>query len=223
MATLFTLIAMAMLTASTPLVPAAAELREGKFYETGSGHLYTGMYYKTFENSTQIEATGKLKNGVMDGTWSFYYANGNLHKKAVFESGRELRVLNSWYYGGQRESEFNTENEIDSVFYRNGKLKSVTKYAGYCKQGTCVEWYESGHVKREYVYYDHLEHGICNDFYEDGRLALKATYSNGKESGIWEAYYTDGRLKYKGRYSGGFKVGKWFERQEDGKLTRKMY
>lgn len=226
MSIIFNFIVFAMLTATVPttlLNPPTVELREGKFYEPTTSKLYTGPYLRTFESTGFTEAEGMLKNGLMDGTWNFYYDNGNVKQIAVYESGRVLRIVNSWYYGGQLASVFNTENEIDTAFYRNGTLKSVTKYSGYTKQGTCVEWYESGSVKKEYVYYDHMAHGICRDYYENGRLALLSIYTNGKRSGFWESYSEAGSLNYKGRYSNDFKVGKWFERQTNGKLTRTMY
>lgn len=226
MSTIFNFILLAMLAAKAPTTlvnPPAVELKEGKFYESATSKLYTGPYLIIFESTGVTEAKGMLKNGLMDGIWNFYYDNGNLKQTAVYESGRVLRIVNSWYYGGQLASVFNTENEIDTAFYRNCTLKSVTKYSGYTKQGTSVEWYESGSVKKEYVYYDHMANGICRDYYENGRLALLSIYANGQKTGLWEAYFPDGSLKFKGRYSNDFKAGKWFERLENGKLTRTMY
>ncbi len=214
------LFVMITLTSAKPLTLTSGELKEGVYYETGATHPYSGYCRLKLEAGM---AEGTMSQGLMHGVWNYFYSNGNMKAVELYESGQRLRVMKSWYWGGELQNLFDETAEADTCYYRSGKVKSVTHYNGFFKNGDAVEWYENGAVRLEYVYYDHMEHGVCKEYYDNGQLALLSIYNSGKKSGVWLAYTTDGRLKYKGRYSEDCKVGKWYERTEEGKLARYNY
>lgn len=214
---------MIALTSAKPNAPLTAEYKEGKYYEPGTNQAFSGYYIIRSESNTMVTAEGTLNKGLMHGVWRFYHGNGKAKSIVLFEAGQQLRIIESWYYGGERQNIFDESNEVDTSYYRSGKVKSITHYRGYYKNGDAIEWYENGNIKKEYTYYDHMEHGVCKEYYENGQLALLSIYNDGKENGLWLAYRPDGSLQFKGRYSGGFKTGKWYERGADGKLQRNTY
>lgn len=203
--------------------PETPEYRDGVYYEPHSEIPYSGYFTRYYQQSKNKESEGKVRDGLMDDVWEFYYADGSLKCEAEYSEGVKIKVLKSFYEAGEKESEFDETNQTYTVWYKSGKIKAVSHYLYGLKQGSCKEWYESGALKSDYTYYTHHEHGVCKEFFEDGHVSLIAVYRDGKKSGFWQAFYPDGKLKYQGRYSEDSKTGKWVTRDEKGKLTRTIF
>jgi antitoxin component YwqK of YwqJK toxin-antitoxin module len=201
----------------------SVECREGKYYEFHSEKPYSGYFTRYYQDGLKRESEGKVKDGVMNDVWEFYYPNGNLKCEAEFADGIKIKVLKSNYETGEKESEFDELNQTFTTWYKSGRIKSVSHYLYGLKQGSCQEWYESGALKSDYTYYTHHEHGICKEYYESGQVSLIAVYRDGKKSGFWQAFYLDGKLKFQGRYSEDSKTGKWVTRDQKGKLTKELF
>ena len=114
-----------------------------------------GLYYQKF---TDVPFSGKItgrqqgsfKNGVKDGTWVWYYENGQLSYKGNFNNGKRDGAW-FWYWGnGQVSSKDNYKNgkkEGDWVsYYENGQLRHKGNYKNGVKDGTWVWYYEDGTV-----------------------------------------------------------------------------
>jgi uncharacterized protein (TIGR02145 family) len=106
----------------------------------------------------------------------------------------------AWGYGfsvrcvkdGQRE-------EMKTIKYENGNIKSENHYAGGVLHGKSIHYYENGKLKQE------------------------GTFINGKEEGVFKVYYENGKMKASIPYSKGVKQGDYFEYYEDGKLKMQYY
>jgi antitoxin component YwqK of YwqJK toxin-antitoxin module len=203
--------------------PSATEYREGLYYEANSNKPYSGYLTKYYPASSVKESEGKIKEGLMDDEWIFYYPNGTEKCELEYEDGIKLKILKSWYDDHTKESEFDETSQVYTTWFRNGQVKSVSHYLYGLKQGSSKEWYENGAIKSDYTYYTHHEHGVCREYFANGRAALVAVYRDGKKNGFWQAFYPDGKLKYQGRYSDDFKTGRWITRDSAGKLTRHIY
>ncbi len=203
--------------------PSAPEYRSGLYYESNSDKPYSGYLTKYYPSGSIRESEGKVREGLMDDVWTFYYPDGSQKSVVEYADGIKLKTLKSWYEDHSRESEFDETAQVYSTWYHSGQLKSVTQYLYGLKQGSSREWFENGTLKSDYTYYTHHEHGVCKEYFANGRVALVAVYRDGKKSGFWQAFYPDGKLKYQGRYSDDFKTGKWVTRDSTGKLTRHIY
>lgn len=199
------------------------ECRDGRFYEAHSEKPYSGYFTRYYPDGRSKESEGKIRDGVMDDLWEFYYANGTLKCEAEYADGIKIRIVKSNYESGEKESEFDETNQTYTVWYKSGQVKSISHYLFGLKQGSCKEWYESGAIKSDYTYYTHHEHGVCKEYFETGQVSLIAVYRDGKKSGFWQAFYLDGKLKFQGRYSEDSKTGKWVTRDPKGKLTKELY
>lgn len=215
------MLAAIILEAAAPA--SAPELKDGIFYEVNSNNLYSGYYKEYYAGGKSVECEGRVKNGLREDQWTYYYGNNNLKSVIEFEQGIKVKVLQSWYENGDRESLFDEDSLIYTTWYASGKLKSVTHYFGNMKQGSSMEWYENGKVKSEYNYYQHHEHGICKEYYTNGHVSLIAVYQDGKRNGFWQGFKSDGKLQYQGRYSDDIKTGRWIVRDENGKLKKEQY
>jgi len=203
--------------------PETPECRDGKYYEPHSETPYSGYYTRYYKDGFNKESEGKVRDGVMDDVWEFYFPNGILKCEAEYADGIRIKVIKSNYETGEKESEFDETNQTFTVWYKSGKIKSLSHYLFGLKQGSCKEWYESGAIKSDYTYYTHHEHGVCKEYFETGQVSLVAVYRDGKKSGFWQAFYPDGKLKFQGRYSEDSKTGKWITRDDSGKLTREIF
>lgn len=76
------------------------------------------MRYQFNDNFT-LNAKGLVKNGVKEGRWEFYYANGQIRMEAMFNGGVENGAYNSY-----------RENGIPYFrgFYINGKRANVWEF-----------------------------------------------------------------------------------------------
>ena len=199
------------------------EIRDGRYVESGSGRAYSGYYTRCYPGTEIKEAEGRLRNGLMDDLWTFYFPNGNLKSEIEFVDGVKIKTLLSFYENGEKESEFDEDSQVYTTWYANGKLKSFIQYLNGMKEGLSKEWYDDGQLKSEYEYFRHHEHGICKEYYRRGQVALVSVYRDGKKSGFWQAFYPDGKLKFEGRYSEDKKTGKWLETDSSGKMAAYHY
>lgn len=203
--------------------PSTPEYRDGKYYEASTEKPYSGYFQGYFANTTLKQSEGKVREGLMDDVWTFYYANGQVKSELEYADGIKIKTLKSFYETGEVESLFDEQTQVFKTWYKSGKLKSRTQYVYGLKEGDSQEWFESGAIKSEYTYYSHHEHGVCKEYYENGQVALVSVYRDGKRSGYWQAFYPDGKLRYEGRYAEDFKTGKWITRSERGKVTHENF
>ena len=203
--------------------PETPECRDGKYYEPHSEVPFSGYFTRYYQGGFSKESEGRIRDGVMDDVWEFYYPTGNFKCEAEFANGVKIRTIKSNYETGEKESAFDETTQTYTVWYKSGTVKSISHYLFGLKQGSCKEWYESGAIKSDYTYYTHHEHGVCKEYFETGQVSLIAVYRDGKRSGFWQAFYPDGKLKFQGRYSEDSKTGKWVTRDAKGKLTKELY
>jgi uncharacterized protein (TIGR02145 family) len=83
--------------------------------------------------------------------------------------------------------------------------------------------YENGNIKSESHYVGGVLQGKSNHYYENGKLKQEGTYVNGKEDGVFKVYYENGKIKAIIPYSGGILQGNYFEYFEDGKLKMQYF
>lgn len=146
-----------------------------------------------------IEAQGKMLNGMRYGHWDIFYEEGVNVKK-------EIDYENSIAY----VKEFNTEipHELKAsyqLFYiSNSNTYAVnSKYTRYSTNGSVImtEYYKNG-----------LKEGKQEWYFDNGELKSFYTYANDTRSGPFIEYYESGFAKRNGFYlHGNTRIGKWIE------------
>lgn len=153
----------------------------------------------------------KDEEGLKQGIWKEFYANGKLKSESRYKNGELNGYVKNYTPDGkleeaelflddvkQSEEENQADFEIRYTYYDDGNIKSATTYnlAGM-KDGVAQFFQRSGAVDSSKVY-------------ENGFLIAKGIINRkGVKVGSWETYFLDGKLKSKGDYKSGKKYGKW--------------
>lgn len=123
----------------------------GLFY----GELFNGVISKTQDG---IKSEFTVKEGVIDGDASYFYASGKLMEKGMFVKGQKDQ---KWI----RYNENGTTSAI--AFYNLGK-----------KTGTWLVFDENGKKRFEMNYTDGEKTGIWTNWDENGAVASTKDYSH---------------------------------------------
>ena len=159
-----------------------------------------------------LQGKGLLENGKTIGAWEFYYPNGNVKAKGVFNnlgskegkwvyysvSGR-LRGVDNWKDGKQEGEDliYNAREVLTAkANYRNGQLhgekisyfaighpQSITHFVNGKEQGSYVEFFPNGAKKIEAMSADDKFHGPYKSYFDNGQLESSYTNENGKMQG----------------------------------------
>ncbi len=120
---------------------------------------FTGKVCSYFPGGGKHTETSFL-NGLKEGEWKVYYANGNLEKKGILSDGKD----NGEYL----------------EYYENGELKYEYHYESGQKIGVWKSWYENGKKYTERNFSNNILHGKVLVWDEQGRLAKEYDYLHGK-------------------------------------------
>lgn len=176
-------------------------------YVSGSTYEITDSGNFTIRDGGGRRLNIVLKSGVIDGTYSEYYANGNL-----FISGK--------YVDGQKEGEWKTYSEAGKVWkkyqYKNdllngkfisyytntGREESVANYRDDILDGNWSEYYSNGGLKISGMYSDGKRNGIFTEWYESGVKKSEINYVDDEINGKMKVYYENGRVFYEANIDG---------------------
>ena len=101
-------------------------MKQGMYREYDTlGNIINGYLYK---NDTILAEGLILNKGSFDGSWQYYYLNGNIKAKGIYENG--------------------SKNGIWTYYYENGKKQQVGKYKNETPSGEWKWYYENGVLKR---------------------------------------------------------------------------
>lgn len=125
----------------------------------------------------QLEAVGACRDGLPNGAYELYQADGRLRVVGAFSLGRRTGTFIFWTGDGARIG--------------------VVPYSDDVRSGTIALWHTtrgSGRElrpKSEAPYVDGKLHGIKRSWYRNGRPELEARYERGRLQGI-KAWSGDG-------------------------------
>ncbi len=161
-------------------------------------------------------------NGVKQGYWEKYDANGTLIYRGYFVNGRPVGKFDRYYEDGKVKSHLYYHPHSDTVdvtfYYMNGKLAATGHYVNKKKEG---EWryYSFYHDSLTYMetYKHDLRNGPAVTFYPAGDTAQIISFKAGQKDGRWVQYYPGGQLKLTTQYVRNKLEGKFSMYQPDGK------
>ncbi len=124
-------------------------------YIDSDGELFNGTISKTQNN---IKSDFTVKEGVIEGEATYYYASGKLMEKGMFTKG-------------QKDQKWVRYNE-------NGTTSAIAFYTIGKKAGTWLVYDESGKKRFEMNYTDGEKTGIWTSWDESGAVASTKDYSH---------------------------------------------
>ena len=154
----------------------------------------TWVYYRgkkqiiLYENKFR-KAEGNFINEKRDGTWTFWYDNGNLKGEGKYEEGT---MAGPW-----------------KLYFEDGTLKAEGNYKNNLKDSTWTLYYESGAKKSVGTFVAGVKHGPWTEYYKNGQVFFNGNYKFGLSDGNWEFFFESGKLYQKGSYFQDRKEGEW--------------
>ncbi|MBK8657663.1 MAG: hypothetical protein IPN22_01980 [Bacteroidetes bacterium] len=134
------------------------------FYD---GKPFTGAVVR-YADESKLQLEGRMKNGLMDSTWSYYYLSGGLRMKGNYRSGWDIGKWTSYYGYGKKKIEkvYDPYGFMLSriEYYDNGQLKSLqqVKHPDYGSRMRRMQWNRKGEL--DYIY---VEDSILKRFSTD--------------------------------------------------------
>jgi uncharacterized protein len=199
---------------------------------------------------------GKYKNdkvnGVLfSGPWEFYYDNGNMKAKGVFNADSKKEGEWNYYYdnGQHKEKTFYKDGEMDGssegwfdngnewytqtysgdkiqgeqdIYYYNGNIKTITLFKDDKKNGLQKLYDSKGHLNYSINYTNDMRDGVARSFYSDGRIEKELTYKNDKAEGTYKEYSDKGVLLTDGEYVNDLRQGLWTSYYASGAIENKI-
>ena len=92
------------------------EERGGLYYLTGQDNPFTGTSKCVYSDTGQIEYLGEIRNGKLEGVWTWWYKNGQIKSEIHYKDNEFAGKWTWWFENGQIGVERN---------YKDGKLEGV--------------------------------------------------------------------------------------------------
>ncbi len=204
-------------------------------------------YVKNYEVNGKGAFSKNAKNeAIVTGPWEFYYSNGQLKSKGVFNN--EANRLGEWtyYYENATKKEIsnyvndqangktvawydngiisNTTNYVndkiegeETSYFYSGKLLSVINYKAGKKNGVAKYYNQDGYLRTHENYLDDKLEGEEIVYHSNGKISYRVSYVKDMAAGEYKEYFDNGKLKMSGIYTDGKKEGMWTTYHLNGK------
>ena len=207
---------------NVPVPDSAITYNEGTVIERGpvdSIRQKIGTWSE-YHNTGEFRAKGQCAAGNRIGEWIFYYPNGKIEQKGLYDKKGRPKGAWKWYY----------ENEalMREEFYVNGK-----------REGPMTDYGEDGKVLTKGEYFDNMQEGlwvyetpeykelgkftgdkqdsVWRSYYmPKGKPRFEGKFLNGEPEGLHTWYFENGQKMFYGNYAGGMKQGEWYYYDENG-------
>ena len=160
--------------------------------------------YRSYHANGAIAIKGTCKKGKENGFTKSFYENGNVQATVHYKDGQKDGVLENFYESGNiklREHYKNgAKNGLVENFYENGKIKTFAIFKNDVLDGTLQEYSENGNVLWEIPYKDGKKEGVAKDYHENGSVRGEWNYKDGKLDGVSKIYHENGNVLYEDVY-----------------------
>jgi hypothetical protein len=135
--------------------------------------------YKIYEGKEchYLIAVGRIENSMQNGTWSYFYHNGRLHKQVKYDKGRINGLVRQYNHVGQLYAEFN---------YINDTLEGKQQYFGvpnYTSRSSSLDNGNHTHTRKKG--FEVYQHGslVASDLVVYGDVGIFRSWRD-KDSGF---------------------------------------
>jgi len=184
------------------------------------------MYYE--DGQMQFEKLFTGNNATPDGTWKYYYDNGQLFASADFSNERQYgegwqffnREGKPWYEtaGG---SNVGGDSGLDSVYVTDLGMFGTPTTVVFCSGANkdVVQFYSNYTVRSTERLVGGLREGRVAFYYPGGNPQTEGFYEKGVENGPYTVFRPNGIPYYRGQYTDGQRTGIWEFYDEEGNLS----
>ena len=184
--------------------------------------LLTGPWEFYYDNG-RLKSKGIFDNeGLRQGEWRFYYENGMQKEISFYKNDKASGNTLIWYDNGllYRKLIYEAEekNGEETTWFYNGKLNSIINYKTDKKEAVAKYYNVKGYLRTVTNYANDLQEGEETVYYENGAKESLVKYSNDLATGEYNEYFENGKLKMSGLFVDGKKTGVWKSYHDNGKV-----
>ena len=174
------------------------------------------MYYD--DGQLQFEKLFSSKDEQPDGTWHYYFDNGQLFASADFTSNRQFG--SSWQFFDRDGNPWYKET-LDSVYVTDLGMFGTPTTVVFCsgQNRDIIQFYSNYTVRSSERLVNGLRQGRVIFYYPGGLPQTEAFFEKGVENGPYTVYQTNGIPYYRGQYTNGQRTGTWEFYDEQGNLA----
>lgn len=125
---------------------------------------FSGLLTIVDDSGRPLQA-GAYVNGLRDGRWETWYANGQRQATGTYVAGRRTGRHDGWW--------------------PNGQPKSCSDFANDVYDGEVRDWDQEGHLVRRAHYVAGQEQGLQQLWRADGTVFASYTVTNGRIYGLY--------------------------------------
>jgi antitoxin component YwqK of YwqJK toxin-antitoxin module len=175
--------------------------------------------WKEYYPNGAIKSEGTYDKGNRIGGWKFYYPNGQLEQIGTYNKDGKADGSWTWYYATgdllREESYFNGKIDGFSIEYDEyGVVIAEGEYLEDEKEG---KWkFNYGDHKSEGEFSLGMRQGKWISYYSDGKVNFEGEFIEDNPNGRHTWYWPNGNKKTEGKYIMGLKDGEWLKYNYDG-------
>lgn len=143
-----------------------------------------GTHKALFANGNTY-CTGTYKNSLLEGEYTWYYANGKLDSKCNFVAGKREGTTVSFYENGNKKVEGKYKNSLQVGTWKNyyenlpNKIQKITSYDDFGDTDSLLTWfYENGKPEVISNYAHDKRKGVAKYFTETGETRIEKTLND---------------------------------------------
>lgn len=204
-----------------------------EYNDTGLVTAVTKYYRGVRSHREVINRTDK--SGLKQGSWKYFWSNGNLKLEAQFLNNKKHGFFKYYNEDGDflyvekyendllvKDAKETKQMERRQTYHPNGKVAIAATYHNGIPDGVRRDFDSTGKIINGYFYeegwlrYEGItdlngyRQGIWKEYYPTGELRSKGKYKNSRPVGEWNFYFTDKSIEITGSYdSKGKKLGEW--------------
>ena len=179
-------------------------------------------WWKEFDGFGNLMAEGEYQEDLRVGEWSFYRDSGELEQQGVFIHGEFDGTWTWWYPGGDvHRLENYRRGVLDGEFLELDTMGNPIVKGGYTngfKDGYWIVEVQDYVEQGEYI--EGMKHGMWQHIYPDNSLQYEGEWKFDQPIGKHKMWHANGVLKEVGVYQNGLKHKKWKEFNLDGSIHR---
>lgn len=153
--------------------------------------------------SGQLERSGQLVNGLRDGPWVHYHADGSKQSAGVYVRDVQEGEWTWWYPDGAMEMRGSFRNEA--------------------RDGLWTLWHPDGSLRAQGHFERGFEAGLWSFYTVGGVLERRGWYERGQMVSRWTIHDAAGAVKATGHYNAGVMTGPWLTRDSSGAMSSVTY
>ncbi len=115
-------------------------------------------------------------NGVLEGEYSEFHANGNIMKNGIYENGKKQRRWTCWH--------------------DNGKIWYINSYLDGILHGECSSYRGDGGIEFKGEYNNGIKCGEWEINHDNGNRDEHGSFKDGLKDGVWHRYHYETGNKY---------------------------